>query len=531
MKTKELKIGTLRLMTFLSLLVITFIGCSKDELDPTEPQFSNNEAVDFDAEVAKLSVINQPQESAIAETSATSPEREGNSEFACFTKTYNGAPGFNQLFMLDPTTDVIYPGALLKGESIPTGEYIAIQAERAPITVSTSFSNIEGSPSVTIENPNKLSNVRAGINELLNREVTGATPASLVVDQTEVYSEEHMAVAIGANYRGLTKSISGSIDFNRSEKKNTYVLKFIQKYFTLDLDSPGQSPSDLFTELPSLESLGSTSPVYVSTVTYGRMVLYTVESDSTITQVRTAIDGAIKAGAEGSISADGSYQTLLQSSTVKATVIGGSGASATQVMNGPEGVYNVISEGGNYSKESPGAPLAYKLKYLRQGFPVAKVVLATEYNVRSCDLAYPQFKITVNNLLVNQVPLVGSEGPHLEIWGSVEGELKKNGQRVDSRVRWVRPSTNDLQIAFLNSHSINQSVTVEVERPDYDNDYIEIKGDLNDKDLFSSENLGVRSLKIPLTELKLGEPQTKQLIFDEVSFHRVVATFTVERTK
>lgn len=520
----------------LAPLVLAFImfACSKDDpagTDPTEPQFSDNEASEFDITVAALALFNQPSEASIVETEVSDPQREGNTEFECFTKTYNGAPGYNELFMLDPTTDVIYPGAMLKGESIPTGEYISINADRAPITLSTSFSNINGRPSVTIENPNLISEVRGGIQELLNREVNGATPARLIVDQAEVYSEEHMAIAIGANYKGLTKSISGSIDFNRSVKKNTYVLKFIQKYFTLDLDTPGKSPSDLFTDLPSIESLGSTSPVYVSTVTYGRMVLYTVESDSTITQVRTAFDAAISAGFDGSIDGSGSYETLFQSSTVKATVIGGSGASATQVINGPQGVYNVISEGGNYSKDSPGAPLAYKLRYVREGFPVAKVVLATEYQVRSCDLAYPQFKVTINNLNVAQFPTVGGEGPHLEIWGSVNAELKKNDQRVGSRVRWVRPSNNELQILYNVPHTISDSETIEVERPDYDNDYIELYGDLNDKDLLSSENLGVRSLQIPLNSLDVGDSMSSQLIFDEVSFHRVVATFTVERIK
>jgi len=527
MKTNQSPLKKIFKLVPLVLFFLVF-ACSKDEVDPVAPQFSNEEAEDFNTVVASLSAFDQPTESSIAESGTTNPEREGETEFECFTRTYNGAPGFNELFMLDPTTDVIYPGALLKGESIPTGEYIAINAERAPITVSTSFSNITGSPSVTIENPNKLSTVRAGINELLAREVTGATPANLVVEESEVYSEQHMAVAIGANYRGLTKSIGGSIDFNRSERKNTYVLKFIQKYFTLDLDTPGQSPSDLFTELPNLESLGSTSPVYVSSVTYGRMVLYTVESDSSITQVRTAFNGAINAGFEGNINAEGSYSALFNSSTVKATVIGGSGASATQVVNGPQGVYDYISEGGNYSKDSPGAPLAYKLRYVKQGFPVAKVILATEYNIRSCDLAYPKYRITINDLYVAQTPAVGSEGLHLEIWGSVQGKINSKSDRV----RWVRPSTNDLQISLFRSHLINESIDIELYRPDYDNDYVELSGDVNDKDLFSSENLGVRSLKIPLTDIgDAGNSGTYRLIFDEVSLHTLYGNFTVERIK
>lgn len=537
MKTKQsiLKIGIC--MSVLSVIFITCNGCSKDEVssDPNEPQLSNKEVQDFNNAVANLSAFSQPEESSVAPTGPEETTRLGDTEYACSVTTYKGAPGFNELFMLDPTTNVIYPGALLKGESIPTGEYIKLSADRAPITVSTSFYNIEGKPSVTIENPNEISEARAGINELLNREINGATPARLITDEYEVYSEDHLSIALGANYRSRTKDISGNFDFSTTSVKRKYVLKFIQQYFTLDVDTP-RSPSDLFTNLPSVQSLGATSPVLVESVTYGRMVFYTVESSYSKDEVAAAFSAAYDIGKNGGgVELDVDSKNVFEEASVKVIIIGGSGSSAAQAVGGikdnPAQIYDFIRDGGDYSKDSPAAPISYKLTYVKEGFPTAKVVLATEYQARNCDLAFPQFKITVNNLLVNQTPIAGTEGPHLEIWGSVEGELKKNGQRVGSRVRWVRASNNDLQIPYLIPHPINQSVTVEVETPDYDQDFIELAGDLNDKDLFSSENLGVRSLKIPLNDLKLGEPQTKQLTFNEVALHRLVATFTVERVK
>lgn len=538
MKTKQLVFKRRFFVSLCSIVLVAFQSCSKDEVlpdDPGTPQFSNNDADDFNTAVANLSAFNQPEESAIEPTSPEETSRVENTEYSCSVRTYKGAPGYNELFMLDPTTNVIYPGALLKGESIPTGEYIRISGERAPITISTSFTNADGKPSVTIEDPSEISEVRGGITELLNREINGATPAELISDEYEVYSEEQLSIALGVNYGSRTKDISGNFDFNTTSIKRKYVLKFVQKYFTLDVDDP-KLPSNLFTTLPNVESLGSTSPVLVESVTYGRLVFYTVESSYSLSEVEAAFSAAYDIGKNGGgVELEADDKKVFEEASVKVIIKGGSGSSAAEAVGGlkdnPSQIYDFIAEGGNYTKESPGAPIAYKLSYVKEGFPTAKVVLATEYQARNCDLAYPQYKITVNNLLVNLTPIAGTEGPHLEIWGSVEGELKKNDQRVGSRVRWVRPSTNDLQIAYLNPHPINESVTVEVERPDYDQDYIELKGDLNDKDLFSSENLGVRSLKIPLIELKMGEPQTKQLTFNEVSFHRVVATFTVERVK
>lgn len=538
MKTKQLVFKRRFFVSLCSIALVAFQSCSKDEVlpdDPGTPQFSNNDADDFNTAVANLSAFNQPEESAIEPASPEETDRVEDTEYSCAVRTYKGAPGYNELFMLDPTTNVIYPGALLKGESIPTGEYIRISGERAPITISTSFTNADGKPSVTIEDPSEISQVRDGITELLNREINGATAAELISDEYEVYSEEQLSIALGVNYGNRTKDISGNFDFSTTSIKRKYVLKFVQKYFTLDVDDP-KLPSNLFTTLPSVESLGSTSPVLVESVTYGRLVFYTVESSYSLSEVEAAFSAAYDIGKNGGgVELEADDKKVFEEASVKVLIKGGSGSTAAEAVGGlkdnPSQIYDFIATGGNYSKESPGAPIAYKLSYVKQGFPTAKVVLSTEYQARSCDLTHPQFKITIKNLLVNQVPLAGTEGAHLEIWGSVEGELKKNGSRVGSRVRWVRASNNDLQIPYLNSHSIEESVLVEVERPDYDNDYIEIKGDLNDKDLFSSENIGERSLEIKLIDLKLGQPQTKQLIFDEVSFHRVVATFTIERMK
>lgn len=538
MKTKQLVFKRRFFVSLCSIALVAFQSCSKDEVlpdDPGTPQFSNNDADDFNTAVANLSAFNQPEESAIEPASSEETARVADTEYSCSVRTYKGAPGYNELFMLDPTTNVIYPGALLKGESIPTGEYIRISGERAPITISTTFFNAEGKPSVTIEDPSQISDVRDGIAELLNREINGATPAELISDEYEAYSEEQLSIALGVNYGSRTKDISGSFDFSTTSVKRKYVLKFVQKYFTLDVDDP-KSPSNLFTKLPSVESLGATSPVLVESVTYGRLVFYTVESSYSLSEVEAAFSAAYEIGKKGgSGELEVKDKNIFEEASVKVLIKGGSGSSAAQAVGGlkdnPSQIYDFIAEGGNYSKESPGAPIAYKLSYVKEGFPTAKVVLSTEYQARSCDLTHPQFKITIKNLLVNLTPVGTSEGLHLEIWGSVEGELKKNGSRVGSRVRWARASTNDLQIPYLLPHTIDQSVTVEVERPDYDNDYIEIKGDLNDKDLFSSDNLGVRSLEIPLVDLKLGEPQTKQLTFNEVALHRVIATFTVERVK
>lgn len=547
MKTIYQQISTLSKLIFYTTVLLAF-SCSKDEVasdNPNEQQFSNNNANDFNAAMAQLSLFDQQAESAIVETASTDPKREGTTEFECSAQTYKGALGFGELFTLDPTTDVIYPGAMLKGETIPTGEYARINANRAPITMSISLNNVKGETSVTVDNPNNLSEVRAGVTQLLNLEVTGATPAQLEVDESNVYSEQQLSVALAANYRDKTKDISGSFDFNTTTVKKKYVLKFIQRYFTIDLDSPGKLPSDLFTDLPSIESLGSTNPVYVSTVTYGRMVLYTVESESSITEIRTAFDAAIEAGSKGGgFELDVESKEILEESSIKALIIGGNGASAAQTIGGNslEKIYDFIAEGGNYSQESPGAPLSYKLSYVKEGFPVANVVLSTEYQVRNCDLAYPEFQVTVKSIKSSQpsdIELYGNVGIRMTVGGSFMDN--DNNDRGWDGPHWAKDDDNfvdvqnDKPLNFPEDDSSVQPFIFKPYRPNMQNDYIECYGELfDDNGIFGFSRLGDHSTTIPLKDLELtadvGESTVKTIVIDDFD-DQVEVTFTVTRIK
>jgi thiol-activated cytolysin len=526
MKTKDTHIKlsfTLIGMLFLMLIV----ACSKDEVgdNPDDPKFSTDEATEFDALIANLQLFSQPEEAPIVEIASSGPERDTeDATLECTSKTYKGAPGYNELFTLDPTTDVIYPGALLKGETIPTGTYEGISANRAPITISASLQNI-ANVKVDIEDPNKLSNVRQGITDLLNQEVNGATPAEINLDIKEVYSEQHLEAAIGVNYRGVGKKVSADLSFGSSTYKNTFVLKFIQRYYTLDVDTPGASPSDLFTDLPNINLLGSTNPVYVSSVQYGRMVLYTVESNSSITDIKAAFDASV-GSSDGTI--DTKYQNIINSSNIKALIIGGSGSGAVKAINGPAEVYNFIAEGGNYSKDSPGAPLAYKLRYLKPGFPVAKVVLTTEYQVRECDLAYPEYRVTI-------VKITGSQPSDTEVHGNLGIRMKVAGGYLDSNNNnlidgptWSRTKDNYVDVQNDKTHTINKDYVLKPYRPNMEADFIECYGQLFDYNgVFGSANLGNHTNTKKLSDLKMNIVEDRQITYQA----GIVAHFTLTRIK
>lgn len=454
------------------LVLVTILfscnGCSSENADNND----NNEIISEDtlkeinAFLASLSNFIQPDEQPTeAFVEEVSKEREGNTD-ECTVSKYKMAPGFSEMILLDPTSDVIYPGAMLKGESIPTGEYIGITGGRAPITLSVSLESLNGKPSVVIENPN-ISTVREGVKEMLQQGVTGSASAKVNFTTEEVYSEEHLNIALGASYTKGKNSVSGSFNFSSSEKKYKYVVKYLQVYYTIDLTiEDSRNPGKLFTEVPQLNS---TSPVIVSSVKYGRMLLYTVETNENWSDTHAAFNAAF---ANGSAGGSGEHESFWNSSTVKALVIGGSSGDAAKVVTGPQGVYDYITEGGEYSIDSPGAPLGYTLRYIREGFPIANVVLASEYNIRTCYEAYQKFGIELYGF--NPWNVVGEN--NLEIYGDMRIRVYQDGNKKEE-IKWhhgANPSMNINERTFFEIQTPDSSSEVELYKPDLETDYIEL---------------------------------------------------------
>ena len=516
-----------RLFRFLSIFLLSIIvgACSKDEMTDGGPVSGKN-ANDFNALMASLPTFDQPEEIPEPELLDEEPAArdEEDPSLECYSTFYRHAPGFNDMLALDPSTDVIFPGAILKGESIPTGEYVPIVADRAPITLSASLTNISGSPVVEITDP-KLSTVREGVKSILDQEVTGATPARINFEIAQVYTKEQLNLAIGANYRSAATKVSASFDFEKSVYKYKYVLKYFQVYYTMDMDPP-QNPSDLFISTPDLTALGSTSPVYVATVTYGRMIIYTIESSYTKTEIDAAFSASF-GSSDGSIEA--AYEKVINESSIKALVIGGSGSDAAQVVNGPVDVYNYISQGGNYSQDSPGAPLSYKLRYLKQGTPVARVVLSSEYAVRECDVAYPIYKVTLNSLRCSGCQ--DGDGSAAELFGNISGQMYLDGSVIDSKTFWSASRGSTYSLSSGATKAVNTSRQTEFSKPDYDKDYIRIYGSIDERDtppFDPDDDFGTTSQQVFLNEVQLGDPGvTKELSFKGSVF----AKFTIERIK
>jgi thiol-activated cytolysin len=143
-----------------------------------------------------------------------------------------------------------------------------------------------GNVSVVVNDP-KLSTVREAINSLMSTDFD-VPPANMGFDIYQAYSEQQLALSLRASYKTGVVNVQGGFDFSNKKVKTRLVAKFIQNYYTLDMDLPNQ-PSDLFDGDVERSLFGTNMPMYVSSVTYGRMALFTIESELDETTVRMAL--------------------------------------------------------------------------------------------------------------------------------------------------------------------------------------------------------------------------------------------------
>lgn len=399
---------------------LPFLANPNDTLDPTDPIDQQiigiiDSTFQFGPVIAQPGILEDPL--------LLDEETTTQDGIRCEVKQYKWAPGYGEPMLFDLTAGM-WVGELYRAESIVTGSYTQIPAHRKPIILSTSLPNINGSPSDTMFNPS-LSAYRESINKMFNQGVNGATPAQVSFSIQEVRSSEEFKLTIGANYGNFWGNIKASFDWNTAVQKSRHSVTFQQIYYSVDMDLPN-SPSEFFLTPPDLNQFGEYSPVYVSSIKYGRMALFTFESDSSSSEVNAALNATFSFfGGDGGVDITAHQKATLNASSIKAYIVGGSGAYAVQAIQGFEGLKQWILEGGNYSSDSPGVPMAYQLRFLKDN-SLAKIVLASEYNVRTCEVVAEEYAFTPAT----------PQGGHYLCAGHVggDGEFNGHGPYVNGKV-------------------------------------------------------------------------------------------------
>lgn len=315
-------------------------------------------------------IIDDPQPKHVIECDDTvyecpDPWAEGN--LICEQVYYSETSQLDQFLAVQPDSPALWPGEIVSGAQVANGFLSSIGLERAPVTFSISLEHLEASPAATLQSPS-LSSFRAARNQILAEGLNGgATPAQIAYEIHTVESRSHLSVLVGASvdWSGVV-DLDALFGFDESEFSNRFLFDFTQTYYTIDVDAPAR-PADLLAPEVTLQDVQLAAPfgnppMYVQSISFGRRVLFALETDSSLEAIVAAVDAAVSGVAE--IEGDFEAQETLSASKITAAVLGGDAEAAVSTILGVEELMAYITEGGNYSKDSPGAPIAYKLAYV-----------------------------------------------------------------------------------------------------------------------------------------------------------------------
>ena len=373
--------------------------------------------------------------------------------YSCQSQPFTLSENPQQIAMYSPDREILYAGALIQGKSHRDGlgSLLGLPiAERAPLRVSIpGLANDDNFR--TVDNPNQATVDQAIGSMIGNATASGlATPSSITFKMETYYSEKQSALQMGisGNYLGFEASASGSIDQQRSE--TTITAQFYQRMYEVVVEAP-QSPGDFFTtdfteaKLQQQISQGRIGPdnlpVYVSNIVYGRMMMFSLTSTASESDIRATMQAGYNS-IGGSVEANMSLKqkSILAESKIKITSIGGDAeATLAMIRSGDWSQYFT-----NTAPLSSAAPMSYTFRNLGDG-SIASVTETTEYNIRSCS-AVQSTPGTFNFLNAQNLGLP-IPAPVKVMMGDVNG----NGMQ-DLIYNHVSANSNQTVIAFSNGN-------------------------------------------------------------------------------
>jgi thiol-activated cytolysin len=356
----------------------------------------------------------------------------------------------------------------------------------------------------------------------------GSSGAQINFELQDIYSEKQLDVSLGLTVGVAGKAkVSAGFDFSKKEKVSRILVRLQQIYYTVTFDAKGR-PSDYFqpSVTPAMVSRTldgiPTSPVYVSNVKYGRVAYYSFESTATQDSLRVRVDAAFKMlGGKVSTQIEAAVSKISNKNETKisGTIIGGNGADAIKSINSFPDFLKFVTEGGDFTKASPGKPIAYTLRRLSDN-GVFNIVKTSEYTVRSCKEVFQTGDIVLSKVY-------GRNG-NTELYGKIKVQIGYDGETElttpNNDLIFNRTSDSYLAITQGKDTENNENTTgpkIKIMSDKYDKAFLFITTDLYDNDGDKPYNLDEKfennnTLKVYFRDLDPN--QANEVIMKEVGY-------------
>jgi hypothetical protein len=401
-------------------LAVALGACAGDETEPDQGELRQL--------IMAADAPPTPSEEPTKETGAdTQLKTENGVSQECVYKRFTGTALYETLVSFDPNADSVWPGAITQSKTLAQGLAAPIGLPRRPGMITLSDASIDGPGdgqggkySRTIESPS-LASTREAISQMLSQGSVHLAAKSNYLAET-AYSMNEASVKMGVAVSWMNGSVKANFSGNWLSKKTTMVVRFIQAYYTASFAAPA-APEKVFgpyvTANDARPYMGpGNPPAYVSSVTYGRMLIMKVESDQSEQELRAALDLAFN---KVNVEVDAASKKVLQNSTFSVFVLGGSPDDAARIQssdaeNRAAAIAGYIQNGANFNPQSPGVPISYTMRRLADNSTI-KVASSIDYQVPVCTPAAVNLNLDLANIFVRKDGKAGgSTTGKYEVW-------------------------------------------------------------------------------------------------------------------
>jgi len=423
MKTKLLSFRNIIISITFTVFLLFLSGCSKDEIVDSGPK-ENPDAQGISDFIKNLSynasTLLNAKETGGGPTKRikTSDKNTSTSPSlgyyqACSTKKYNLKTNFNDVAILRPTNGIIWPGALVVGnKGMLDGMPEPVTLGRAPVNLRIDLPGIGEKGNIVVKKPTN-SVIQSNIDDALewwnaNKYQEGYINASNSSYQsTKSYSSKQIGLDVGLNIEWATGSVASQMEYQSSTTKRAATMVYKQVFYTVTMDTPS-TPASVFGTDVSLEKVESAisnknPPAYVNSVSYGRIIMFKLETTDTSTSVDLDAVLEYAGGVNGTGTVNATYDKILKKSSITVVTIGGNAEVAAEAVSaiGPGSLRTIITgKNAVYSRDNPGVPIAYTIRYLKDN-TFAKMGYTTDYDIIDCSTKeYKHKNVYLDNKLL-----------------------------------------------------------------------------------------------------------------------------------
>ncbi|MDF2476824.1 MAG: hemolysin [Sphingobacterium sp.] len=369
-------------LLILLAISILFSGCQKDLKESNSNLLKNELKSLITNENNQFKDLKSPSSQRIAAKAQSTLATTSSS--GCNLVLHQQSSTFDKLNVIDPTANILYLGSLLDGNSIQLGTYSPIFMDASYTRKSITFSaSIQGINSSNIKKTiiPALSDFRVAMLDITNSPIVGEQPANLTYEIKKVRSKSELESSLQTNLNiGHWASITANLNENKMTEKNYFIVKIFQKFFSADIDIP--TDGNLFNKPAQYPS--NISPVYISSIDYGRSAFMLFESSYDSTRVSQFLNSTLNFWKIGSsVTLTNDQKDILNEMKVTGSIIGGSSTEAAKTIEGGNAFLDYVKNSSNMTVNSRGAIIAYTLRNANN-HQIYRTVFNGDYYTKEC---------------------------------------------------------------------------------------------------------------------------------------------------